>query len=897
MFKKIIIYLSSLLAFLLISSYLIAYLYQDEISQKIKEKVDENIRAQVQWKDASLHILRDFPNLTLSLSEFQIIGKEEFKQDTLANIGEFQIQIPLFSYLTNHRLQINEIYLGNAHFHFKVLKSGKANWDIMIQKASQKVENEKDESFDMSIQSYQIEEGNMYYEDQLRGFSTELNHIQHQGKGDFTKDIFTLETDTQVEQLTVSFLGKTYLSQVKTSLIAPIEMDFQQMKFQFKNIELLLNELPIAVDASIAMPDTSIGLDIRLKVPQSPFKNFLSIVPNLYSQSFENLDASGNGLLTAYLKGTMNGQSNPGFGLQLQIANGAFQYPSKKIGIKQVQVDLNIQNPDGNLDHTKIDLNKFNLVINQSPIYSNLNIQHPISDPVINTTLKGRINLAEIEQIIPLENMTIKGNLNANFHLEGAVSQFKNGKAKANGTLDLHEFVYQGTSPALMVKIPEAQVNFQAKHLQLDKFNSQIGQSDIQAKGYLDNYILYFLKNDALKGQLEIQSKLLDIDEMMSWMPKQKENPSIKQNSAIILPKNIDFTLQSKVDKIKVNGFVLDQTKGNLNIASEKINFDEFSFHMLNHATFIANGFYSNFEQKNPLANINFSIQDLDIQKAYQSFSTLRQLAPIASAAQGQMNLQFSLISNLKNDLSPELNSIQSVGDLELLNVNVSGSDVINKVAELVKFDQLKKIALQPTKIHYSITNGRLSVKPFSLQTNIAKMNISGSNGLDQSLDYQIGIVLPNNMISEGTKAGINKELGKLGIGLNVDAISKFIQPTVHIKGTFQKPILSLGINQQMSSSNAGVKDLAKAEIKSQVDKVKLEAQKQAERIKNDAKIAAEKWKEQAYLAADKLVEEAKNPLAQFAAKKLAEKLKKEADKKAQAILEEADKKAEELLK
>lgn len=55
--------------------------------------------------------------------------------------------------------------------------------------------------------------------------------------------------------------------------------------------------------------------------------------------------------------------------------------------------------------------------------------------------------------------------------------------------------------------------------------------------------------------------------------------------------------------------------------------------------------------------------------------------------------------------------------------------------------------------------------------------------------------------------------------------------------------------------------------------------------------------KEEAYKAADRIVDEAKNPLAQFAAKKLADKLKQEADKKAKALLDEADKKAEELMK
>jgi hypothetical protein len=903
MLKKITIGLISFFIFILLIFNVVAFLYQDEIASKIKVQINQNLNAQVNWEDASLSLLTHFPHITLDLKEIQIIGKNEFQKDTLANIKEINVEIPVFSYLLNQKITLESIDVEGANFNLLVNPAGKMNWDIVKKDSASIGPKEESQAIELKINSYQISEGNIYYNDQMRGFSSRLANINHQGKGDFSQDIFTLSTETQIDQLTVQLLGKTYLSKVKTSLSAPIQMDFKQMKFSFNNNILQLNDLPILIDASISMPDSSIAMDVRLHVKKSPFKQFLSLIPSLYSNAFSELNAQGEGSLKAHLKGKMNGKENPGFGLGIQISHGAFQYASKNMGVKNIEVDFNVNNSDGIPDHTNIQLKKFDAVINRSPIHAELLVKNPVTDPYIKSVVSGNINLADMESIFPLENKQLKGNIVANFALNGQISQLKNGQGMTKGDIQLNQIVWSEKEPAFSMQIPQAKLHFNAKNLALESFQAKIGQSDVEAQGTLENYLLYFLKGENLKGSLTVKSNQINVDELMQFMTQEQESSRSGENSktALKLPKNIEFYIKSTVSTIKYQNFKLTSAKGALKLSPQKMDFEDFSFKLLE-SSFNTNGFYSNLYDKNPLTNINFEIKELDIPKAFTHFTTFKKLVPFAAAATGKVNLQFSLISNLNQDMSPNLNTIQSIGELELINVSLKGSEVLNKTADLVKFQALKNLELKPTKINYHISNGRLKVKPFLLQTNVGKINVSGSNGLDQSLDYQLALELPSNLISEGAKSGINKELSKLGLGINVDAVAKFIKPSILIKGNFNRPLLSLGINQatngnEQSNIPTTIKEVAKVEINKQVDKAKQEAKIQAENIQKQARIAAENLKTEAYKAADRLVEEAKNPLAQFAAKKLAEKLKKEADKKVQTILDEADKKAEELLK
>lgn len=903
MFKKIINTFLSFLAFIFLFSMTISLMYKDEINSLIKKLVNEKVDAQVEWKDASFHLLSHFPHVTFGLEDLQIIGKNEFQKDTLAHIKELDIEIPLFSYLVDKKMTIQTIYLEGARFHFIVNPNGKMNWDIVKKETVSVGSLEENKGIDLQIKSYEISKGNIFYDDQMRRFSTQLVNFNHQGKGDFSQDIFTLSTETTIENLTVEFLGKTYLSKVTTSLKAPIEMDFKQMKFSFNHTSLQLNDLPLQLDASIAMPDTSIAMDVQLNVPKSPFKQFLSLVPSIYSHSFSDLNAKGDGALQAYLKGKMNGKENPSYGLGIQINNGAFQYASKNMGVKNIHLDFKLNNSDGIADHTSIELKKFDAVMNQSPIHAELLLKNPVTDPFVKSVVSGHFNLQEMEKIFPLENKKLKGEIHANFALNGKVSEFKKGQGFGKGDIQLNQLDWRETAPDFNMQIPKAHLRFSNKNLALETFQGKIGQSDINAQGTLENYLLFFLKGDNLKGNLTVRSNQINVDELVKIMPKNGTAylPDKGAPSALNLPKNIDFTLKSKVSNIQYQNFKLSNAQGTLKLSPEKMEFDDFSFNLLE-SSITANGFYSNLYDKNPLTNINFDIQNLDILKAYTQFTTFQKLVPIAAAATGKINLSFSLISNLNQDMSPNLTSIQSTGEMDLINVSLKGSEVLNKAADLIKFQALKKLELKPTKINYQISNGRLKVKPFLLQSNIGQINVSGSNGLDQSLDYQLALELPNNLISEGAKSGINKELGKLGMGINVDAIAKIIKPSILVKGTFKQPQVSLGINRSTSengqiNTSSTVKEVAKAEFNKQVDKAKQEARNRAENIKKEARIAAENLKEEAYKAADRIVDEAKNPLTQFAAKKLADKLKQEADKKAKALLDEADKKAEELMK
>ena len=896
MFKKIVFVLLGLIIIVALSSVLIAVVYKKDINNFIVESANKKLNARFSFKDVSIGILKSFPRLGVDIEDVKIVGIREFEKDTLAIISKASIQISITEYLFNHSVDIEKIKVQQADLHLKVLKNGMSNWDI-VKTDSLAAKDTTKKAMHIALKKYEFDNANIIYDDQLRNVYAHLVDLTHSGSGDFTKDIFSLDTKTNAEKLSFSYLGKPYLSEVKAKLEAPLQMNFTKMEFAFKNNELLLNALPIRFDAWFAMPDSNIDMDIKFDAAKSPLKDFLSLVPLLYQNSFKDLTASGKFGLSGYVKGRMNNIQMPGFGLGLTIENGAFKYATIPAGIKDLNLNLKIDNPDGNVDHTVIDMRQMQMRLNNQYIQANLLVKTPKSNPYINAKAKGDMDLGALLNIIPQKELTLSGNIKMDLLVNGNVNDFKVGKGFAKGNFDVSQMNYTNASIKKEVQIATASFTVTPQKLLVNAFSSTMGKSDFNIKGSLENYILYFIKNEPIAGNISLNSNLIDLNELMSLSGSNKTDT----NSGFELPKNVNLSATANIVQIKYKDLLMSNASGGVAFADQKVNFKKLAFNLLD-ASFIMNGSFAKQEKQDPETNLTLTIQNLNINKAYKSFDIIQKYASIAEALQGNMNLNVNLSTLLTKSLSPNLGTLNSEGDVYINDANLSGSGVLNKMADLVKWSQLKSLSVKTAHLSYSIQNGRFIVKPFDVLTNLTKLNISGSSGLDKSINYVIGIDMPKQVVDLGAASDLSKELAKISPTLSLDNIAKSLKLQVLVTGNMQNPNLKLGIKGTGSGADAStpvtsqIKEVVNNAVKQQVNTKLDQAQQQADAIIQEAKIAADKLKQEAYDRADKMVADAQNPFAKMGVKLVADKIKKEADNKSNQIIEEANQRAKDII-
>jgi hypothetical protein len=447
--------------------------------------------------------------------------------------------------------------------------------------------------------------------------------------------------------------------------------------------------------------------------------------------------------------------------------------------------------------------------------------------------------------------------------------------------------------------------------VELTKFEANIGKSDIEADGKIENFLQYVFKNELLKGTFNMRSGMMNLDEFMSADTSKAAKPAAapaSTASVIPVPANIDFTLNASIRKMLYDKMEMNDVAGNVRVADHTIDLTELKMNMLDGSMKIS-GSYNTRDLKKPHVDFKtIAIQGFDIPKTFKTFNTVQKIAPVAEHATGKFSTTLSFIADLDQTMSPVMNTLTGNGNLKTDHVVVSDFGPLSKLGEALKMDQFKNLDVSNLDVSYEFKNGRLWVKPFDLNSNGITSKVEGSTGFDQTIDYKMKMIIPTAKMPSQAKDAINGAFAKVNsqVGTNISMGDK-AKVSALIGGTVTKPTIKIVPTGMEGSVKDNVKDevkavvtqgidKGKAEAKAQSDKILADAQVEAQRLRDEAAKASAQFKAEGYKSADDLVAQASNPIEKAIAKKAGEKAKKEIDIKAQTILDDGNKAAQKIL-
>ena len=463
-------------------------------------------------------------------------------------------------------------------------------------------------------------------------------------------------------------------------------------------------------------------------------------------------------------------------------------------------------------------------------------------------------------------------------------------KFTAKGQIIVMDLNYKSKDTPYGILLNKMYMNFTPQLVEVSQFDAKIGKSDVNAKGKLDNFLAYFFKDETLKGEFSMNSNLMDLNEFMSES-ETAAAPAAADTmpmSIIEVPSNIDFTLTSAFNTLIYDNIEMKNVSGGVKIKESKITLDNLKMNLLD-GTMIMNGIYATTNPKQPQVDMDLNIANFDIQKTHKTFKTIDKLAHITQYTTGKFSTSLKLSTALDSKMEPVLASLNGKGTLKTTNIVISGYEPLVKIADALKMDKYKRMDLNNVDITYEFKDGRVFVKPFDIKAGNSNVNIAGSSGFDQTLDYKMIFEILRsdfggaaNIVLTGLVSQANSK------GANFTAGDK-VKVEVLVTGTSSKPIIKTGLKDAAKGAVDDLKDKAKEEL----DKKKKELEDKAKAEADKAKAEAEA---RARAEADKLKAQGDKAKAEAEAKAKAEadRLKKEAEAKAK---KEAENKLKGLLK
>ena len=965
--KKFLIIIGVVFVLLLAAIIILPVVFKDDIRKALDDTMAESLNAQVYYDiDAfSLSLIKNFPDITVSMRDFGVVGVDQFENDTLASVGTFLVTVDLMSAISGDQIIVEEILLDNPEILVLVLPDGSANYDIAKESETEPAPAEVEDTtatsdtsedtgsaaISVGIEKWSIRNGNIIYKDQATDLFASILGLNHEGSGDFTLDIFDLETRTTVDALSFGMEGVEYVSNKSLALDIILNMNLSEMKFTFKENRFAINDFAMEADGFVSMPGDDISMDITFGGKDISLKSILSLIPGVYQESLNGLTVGGQIGFDGFVRGTYNESSMPQVAANLLVSDGNISYDEFDIPMEAINIQTSFDYPSADLRETSFNVDKFSMLVDGESVEAYLKFKN-LENYQWELGFDGNADLEKITKIVPLEDMTLAGKINAKLNTSGQMSDVEAERYEelpTEGSLTVSDFLFQSPDLPQGFAISRANLTFNPAEINLAEFTASSGNSDFSMNGKISNYIGFVLaKDELLTGRLDFNSNLIDINEFMPESSEEttetktiEEAEETSDDSApaqeeamevVKIPENIDFTLASSIKKMEYSNLSINDFKGKILVKDGAILLDENSFNMLD-GTFELTGSYVTKDLDKPKYDLGFKIKDLSIGGAFEAFETVQTYAPIAKQVTGKFSTDFNVSGLLGEDMMPIMEEINLKGLVNIAEAALEKGDFMQKLSSVAALksglgsQEDQKISLKDVLVKTSINDGRMNVEPFELEVSGQKAVLGGSNTLDGSLDYTMQLKdVPTGQIGNALNSALSsftggKKLIADKVDLNLGIGGTYDDPSVKLLGTGKssgngsssttdnlKGSLSDKANeekekakQELEKQKAEAEAKAKAELEKQKaeqrQRIISEAQDQADKIRSQGKSSAKKVKDEGYAAADKLVKDAgSNPIKKRVAQEAAKKLRAEADKKAATIESEANKRADKLV-
>ncbi|MWW24004.1 AsmA-like C-terminal region-containing protein [Algibacter lectus] len=770
----------------------IPFVFQGKIQGIVKQFINDNVNAQVEFSDVSLSFIRNFPEAHVGINDFVITNFEPFKGDTLvaAKSIAFTVSIPeLFKTAGEEPIVVNSIFVDEAMITLKTNAEGQTNYDIAKASETETTTDTTGSSFTFSIDEYSIKNSGFDYIDESSKMMMQISELNHTGSGTFSGETSELDTETEAN---VSFTmdGTNYLNHNAIKLDALIDLDLTNSKYTFKENKGYINKLPIEFDGFVQLLDEGQNIDLTFKNPESDFKNFLALIPETYSGSLDGVQTSGDFTINGIVKGINSDKTIPKLDINIASNNASFKYPDLPKSVTNIVINTSIKNTTGFLDDTFVDIKTLNFKIDDDVFKSSASIKNITKNMLVSANLDGVLNLANITKAYPVELASpltgiLKAKLSTAFDMN-AIETNAFERIKSSGTASLSNFVYTSEDMANPLEISEADLTFNPQTVSLNHFKAKTGESDLNASGTINNLLGFVLSDTTLKGNFDLNSNLFKMSDFMSeseTASTETKTQTPTETEALKIPAFLDCTINANAKTVIYDNLTLTDVKGKLLIKDEAATLSNVSSSIFDGALSISGDVSTKTET--PTFNFNLGANDFDISKSFKGLELLQNLAPIAKILQGKLNTTINLSGSLDKDFAPNLSTVSGNALAELLTTNLSENEsgLLSKLENSLSFIDFTKLDLKDLKTKLEFANGQVSVKPFDLKYKDIAITVSGAHGFDQTLNYNAIFNVPAKYLGSDITSLISKidseEANNITIPVTANIGGSYTSPTV----------------------------------------------------------------------------------------------------------------------
>lgn len=771
---------------------------KEKLLSLLVPRIEKALDREVKIEDISVSI---WGGLGADVKGMRILNPSGFTQEELFKFDQLLVRVKFWP-LLRKRVEVKKLILKSPLINLEKNKEGVSNFGDLLA-------GEGGFVLPVAFDQMEIKDGKILYLDDGDKKRIVLDGFEETAK---------LSLDERVENLRAT--GKISVDQIELDLpeykgkLPPLTFSLEHdLNVNVPGDSLIINLLTMRIarvsldlQGKIEKLSTIPQMNLKVSSDEIPLEDVLASLPREESSPLDQLKTSGKIKVAASLEGEMKEATIP----EIQ---GKFLFKDVKIDFTQVPQSFEMPYGEINFNNRSASIFSTGAKLGKAPLEIKAVLEN-FKDPHLNSELKMKFDLAllgEFKKMPPGTNL--KGETEIHVNAYGEIKKLQ--EMNLSGTVNLRDV--EATTPALGVPVKKLNGNlsFKGDDVNITKLSLSLGESSFGLQGRFYQAIPYFLFKAEEKPVLNfsLNSPFMDLDKIFPAGRETKAEERTATSDTILLP-DIKVKGQLSIDRLVFRKVEFTNLSGSLDVTDGILRIENVASQV--YTGTVGGKVRCDLNDINQLRfNMDFTASQIEANDFLSRFTAIH------DHLFGKLNLTASF-SGKGNKVEDIQKSLTASGTATITDGKLVNWELLNTLASYLKLKTFKEEQIRTLRNSFKIQDGRVWFDDLTASAKSGDFELSGSLGLDGSLDYKLTAVLSSELSSSFDA------LGDLSAYLKNDQGRVVLD--IKVRGTAKDPEFSL----DTSKAEERFKKRMTQKLKQEGEKVTEELKKKGEDLLKD---------------------------------------------------------------
>ena len=393
---------------------------------------------------------------------------------------------------------------------------------------------------------------------------------------------------------------------------------------------------------------------------------------------------------------------------------------------------------------TQLSIQNARFITGDNSLAMNGSISNYLSDdPEFDLTFDGNAVFADISSYYSLEPwiQELSGTADMNLRARGPAGDPT--QIALNGSLQVNNVNASGDSLDLPVTGLNGTLSITPDAMTLEEFIMNYGASDIGLDGRVQKYLGFLEESHSSTSSMpaitgNYRSDLLDMDEMIDW----DEETDPDEPFPIELP-SITSNVSAEIGRLLIFGIPITNISGTGRTTPDQIIMDQANATLFEGT---ATG-RMDWNVPDPLrTNISFSgsLDSLVAEAFFRDTGFMGEDSRFHNHVTGEFSTDIDYSTELDQTLAPDVTTTEAEGSFGMTRARLRGHPIQEKVADFLKVNELRSLALDEWTATYTIADTVLTFEDFRLTSENIGIELEGTQHMvTDRINYKATLLLP----------------------------------------------------------------------------------------------------------------------------------------------------------